>query len=406
MSTRLLAIRNNLEQMLLERRSSWNPRPEQIQPQSDWRTWLILAGRGFGKTRTGAETIKQLVASGHRKICLLGKTINEVRSIMVDGVSGLLSCYHPADAPKFYPSRKQVVWRNGAIATMFGADNVQSLRGPQFDCVWIDELAKFHNPIEVMNQVKMCLRLGKPKMIITTTPTPHPLIRKLAKDPAVHVTYGSTLDNRTNLSHEFISSILSEYGSTSFGRQEIYGEIISDDANTLWLPEHIKYCANPPLMDKIIVSVDPSVTCTNNSDETGIIVLGSYNRHFYVMEDASVKASVLDWVHHVVAMVHKYNANAVVVEINQGGNMAKELMLQVDPNLNVVEVRAAKGKIARAHPIAMLYMRGLVYHLRQFHELEHQLLNLTSMQTSPDRADALVWGIHTLNQNKISFDVL
>lgn len=371
-------------------------RPEQLPPRK-WNTWLLLAGRGFGKTRTGAETIRQLVSDGYRHICLLGETMQDVRRVMIEGKSGILSVHPPFAAPRYYPSRNMVLWPNGARAYGFSSEVPDALRGPQFDAAWVDEIAKFHDPDGCWDQLMMTLRIGDPKLIITTTPRPIKIIKKLVEDRSVHVTRGTTFDNAANLSPYFMNAIL-QYDGTEFGQQELYADIISEGNEALWKVDDIRHAECIPEMDEIVVAVDPAVTHSNGSDETGIVVVGKHRNVFYVIEDASMKADVLDWATKAVAMYYKYNARAVAVEVNQGGNLAKQLMLQIDPNIVVSELRASQSKYIRAQPIAMMYRRGLVFHAQPLRILEEQLVNFHLLQHSPDRVDALVWGIYFLNK--------
>jgi phage terminase large subunit-like protein len=384
-----------------------NARADQMAPQ-EWGTWLILAGRGFGKTRTGAETVRKLIEEqNYRRICLLGETINEVRRIMIEGNSGILNIYPHHERPKYYPSLNMIVWKNGAVAHGFSAENTESLRGPEFDLVWIDELAKFPNPEECLNQVKMTMRIGDPKLIITTTPKPIKVIKELSSDCKVHVTRGTTLDNKQNLSANFIDSILQEYGNSKFGLQEIYGEIVENDCVQLWHKNNIMYTdQNINEMEDVVIAVDPAVTFNHGSDETGIIVVGRKQNKFYVFDDKSIKSSVLDWASVVVSLSYLYNNSAVVIEINQGGNLAKELILQIDPRIKIHEVRASKSKMFRAQPISALYNRGLVLHAKKLPELERQMLEFATLNHSPDRVDAMIWGITYLNHRKPSFRVV
>lgn len=401
-----------ISEILKKRRGKYdwtlNARAEQI-PPVEWRNWLILAGRGFGKTRTGAETIRSMIADyGYRRICLLGETMHEVRRIMIEGKSGLLNIYPKHEVPRYYPSLNVIVWKNGAVAHGFSAENTEALRGPEFDLVWIDELAKFADPEECLNQVRMTMRIGQPRLIITTTPRPISIIKKLMEDEKVFVTRGSTLDNSKNLPQDFINSILEEYGDNKFGLQEIYGQIVDHDSKQLWDYSNL-YHDNSKLpidMEELVISVDPAVTCNQKSDETGIVVVGRLRNRFYVFEDCTIKATVLDWASIVVALSYKYDNSSVVIEVNQGGNLAKELILQIDPTIKIHEVRASKSKLIRAMPVAMMYNKGLVFHCTKFEELEKQLVDFTSLKHSPDRVDALIWGVTHLNHRKNGFKIV
>ncbi|QEK38588.1 terminase large subunit domain-containing protein [Candidatus Cytomitobacter primus] len=390
-----------------ERKYDWRmqARDNQKIPQWDWRIWLLLAGRGFGKTRTGSESIKQFVQMGYKNICLLGKTKEEVRKIMVDGQSGILSVYSNKEKPKFFASQNILKWKNGAIAQIHSADSYESLRGPQFDLAWVDELAKFNNLDEAWDQLMMTMRLGIPKIIVTTTPKPIPLLHKIIKRSDVHYTSGNTMENKLNLSKEYLSYIKNEYEGTNFGKQEISGELL--DKITMWSDNNIlrKEMSTSDIsqLSNIIISIDPAVTNNENSDETGIIVVGKKNDEFYVLEDKSGKWSMSEWPKVCAELCQKYKTNNVIAEINQGGDMIEQLIKMQNRMVRFQGIRSVHNKIMRAQPIACLYDHRRVFHIGTFTELEKQMKSFPGFSKSPDRVDALVIGINHINKTNRIF---
>lgn len=365
-------------------------RPEQLPPPGDWKIWCVVAGRGFGKTRMGAEAIKMWVRDGTaRQIALIGKTSEDIRKVMIE--NGLLSI-HTTQELTYYPGVNSLIWSNGAIATGYSAEVPRKLRGHQFDVAWLDELAFYDDPDAIWDQISMCMRCGvNPRILITTTPNSHPLIKSLLNQEGVVVTRGSTYDNSANLPESFISEIKKSYEGTVFGKQEIYGELPVSDS--LWDLTWIKRLdGHMPNLDHIVIGLDPAVTAYG--DETGIVVVGM-DRHgkLYVLEDASGNFSVNEWSQIVREQFTKHNAHLVVAEVNQGGDMV-ESMLQDMP---VESVRAIKGKVARAARIARLYEQGWVTHCDDFNALEAQMLQFETCR-SPDRVDALVWAAQFLSQ--------
>jgi phage terminase large subunit-like protein len=402
--------------------SDWNSiaRDKQKLPSGSWCLWLILAGRGFGKTRTGAESIMNLINSGmYRKIAIIGKTVKEAKDIMVDGPSGLLSTtiskkmfqnigegLNDSNIMKFkyYTSRKQIIWENGAIAHIFGGDNYDALRGYQFDLMWVDEFAKFKNPDLFWEQVLFTLRLGKePRCIMTTTPRPIQILKDLSEDETTHLTYGSTFENKANLSAKFIGTMEAKYLSTRIGRQELFGEIILEKRNTVWKKENIIYRnINHNCLSKIVIGIDPAVSCNEHSDETGIIVAGSgYDDRIYILEDLSGKYTPSEWAKIVCRSYKDCDVGHVVAETNNGGDLVREMLTTIYPNIPFKSIKAIKGKIARAEPIALLYESKRIFHVREFYELEKQMCNLSydnRLKHSPDRVDALVWAVSELKE--------
>lgn len=393
-------------------------RPNQLIPDGDWATWLILAGRGFGKTRCGAETIRHWVCGDTplsrgrcSRIALVAETAPDARDVMVEGESGLLSVHPPDFRPIYEPSKRRVTWPNGAIATLYNAIEPDQLRGPQHDAAWCDELAKWRYVNETWDQLQFGLRLGDhPRSIITTTPRPLPLIRRLVQDESVITTRGSTWDNAANMPASFIKEIQDKYGGTRLGRQELEGEILEDIPGALWTRESIdnhRLKESPQDLEKVIVAVDPAVSSEEGSDETGIIGVGlgrdedGYARG-YVLSDKSLKGSPEEWARQAVSLYRTLQADKIVAEKNNGGDMVASVIRSVDRSVPVKLVHASRGKYVRAEPISALYEQGRVHHCGRFDKLEDQmcLFSVDNFRTpamgSPDRVDALVWGLTEL----------
>lgn len=388
-------------------------RPDQLPPPGDdWVTWLILAGRGWGKTRTGAETIRSWVMSGkYKRIALVGETTADVRGVMVDGESGLLNIGPKNERPEYFPSLRQLKWPNGAIATTYNATEPDQLRGPQHDAAWCDEIAKWKYIQETWDQLQFGLRLGdKPKQILTTTPRPLPLLKKMLVDPYTVVTKGKTMDNKDNLAETFMHQIEERFGGTRLGRQELDGEILDDIPGALWQRSSIdtnRVGEAPVDMERVIVAVDPAASSEEGSDENGIVVVGlardadGYARG-YVLEDASLRGSPEEWAKRAVSMYRKWSADKIVAEKNQGGEMVSSVIKAVDRSITPKLVHASRGKIVRAEPISALYEQNRIHHVGRFDQLEDQMCTFSvdnirgNGMGSPDRVDALVWGLTEL----------
>lgn len=385
----------------------------------DWNTWLILAGRGFGKTRMGAETIRSWVCGDtpmapgkYSRIALVAETAPDARDVMVEGESGILAV-HPKDfRPIYEPSKRRVTWPNGAIATLYNAVEPDQLRGPQHDAAWGDELAKWRYASETWDQLAFGLRLGdSPRAIITTTPRPIPVVRKILSDSTTYVTRGSTFDNQSNLAASFIHQINDRYGGTRLGRQELDGEILNDIPGALWTREALDNNRRPeyPDLERVIVAVDPAASSTEGSDENGIVCVGlardkdGYARG-YVLADRSLRGSPEEWARAAVNLYREFSADRIVAEKNQGGEMVSSVLRSVDRSVPVTLVHASRGKHVRAEPISALYEQGRIHHVGRFDKLEDQMCqfsidNLRSDSLgSPDRVDALVWGLTELFQ--------
>jgi len=387
--------------------------PPPALPNGDpWRVWLVLGGRGSGKTRAGAEWVRAqalglapLASRSARRIALVGETLGDVRHVMIEGVSGLLSVHAEAERPLFEPSKMQLTWPNGAIAQMFGGDNPESLRGPQFDCAWIDEVAKWRVPERGFDMLQMALRLGlAPQMVATTTPRSIPLLKKLLEDTSTVVTRSRTADNAENLAPTFLSEMERRYSGTLMGRQELDGEMVDTRSGSLWRREWIdaNRLASAPDMKSIVVAVDPPVTATASSDACGIMVAGiGPDNRAYILSDRTVQGREPHiWARAAIAAYQDFAADRIVAEVNQGGDLVVSVLRQIDPAVAVQKVRATRGKWLRAEPVAALYAEGRVSHVGPFDKLEDQMCDfgadgLTSGR-SPDRLDALVWALTSL----------
>lgn len=381
-----------------------------------WSVWLILSGRGFGKTRTGAEWLRaQAEATPRGRFAIVGQTAADVRDVMIEGDSGLIAVSPPWFMPKYEPSKRRVTWPNGATASTFSGDEPDQLRGPQFHKAWADEPAKWKYADAAWDNLEMGLRLGDcPQVVATTTPRPIPLIRKLIADEQTVVTCGHTNENRSNLSERFVDRVVRKYEGTRLGRQELAGEILDDNPGALWKRSRIEELAvrDYPDLVRIVVAVDPQVADPTKKDkkdqedasaETGIIVAGrsaGSDAHAYVLADCSLKDSPGEWGKAVVQAYLDWNADRVVGEVNNGGALVEFLIATVakDQNKRVAykAVHASRGKQTRAEPVAALYEQGRVHHVGAHPELEDQMCTWEPGQKSPDRMDALVWAITEL----------
>lgn len=391
-------------------------RPNQLEPLGDWTTWLILAGRGFGKTRVGAETIRSWVCGSTpltggtcSRVALVAETAADARDVIVEGESGLLAI-HPKDfRPVYEKTNRKLTWPNGAVAFTYNATEPDQLRGPQHDAAWIDELAKFKYVQETWDQLQFGLRLGlHPRQIVTTTPRPIKIIKRLMNDETCIVTRGRTYDNAANLAAPFLKQVEEAYGSTRLGRQELEGEVLDDMPGALWNRESIDNGRKPsaPELERIVVAVDPAATSGEEADETGIIAVGiardaDGNQRGYVLADRSLRGTPDEWAGAAVRLYHELDADRIVAEKNQGGEMVEAVLRAKDRSVPIKLVTATRGKIVRAEPISALYEQGRVHHVGRFDKLEDQMCLFTrdadrSPGNSPDRVDALVWGLAAL----------
>lgn len=390
-------------------------RPKQFVPIGDWLTWLIIAGRGFGKTRTGSEAIRDLVCGEtpltggkYQRIALVAETAADARDVVVEGESGLLACHPRAFRPHYEPSKRRLTWPNGAVATLYNAVEPDQLRGPQHDLAWCDELAKWRYVQETWDQLQFGLRLGDmPRQIITTTPRPIPLIRELMKSASTSITRGSTVENRSNLAPSFLSTVVAKYEGTRLGRQELDAEILDDVPGALWtrqmFDDHRRKLADAPQMQRIVVAVDPSGTAgeDDDGDSIGIVVAGKgIDGRGYVLADRTCKLSPAGWGKRVVDAYREFSADRVIAERNFGGAMVAHVVRTADRNVSYKEVVASRGKAVRAEPIAALYEQGRISHIGSFPDLEDQACSMKSDgylgKGSPDRLDAMVWAFTEL----------
>ena len=382
----------------------------QCPPEGGWTTWLLIGGRGSGKTRAGAEWVRSIAAgnapqAGH--IALVGESEHDVREVMIEGVSGLLAVHAHGERPTWISSRRRLQWDNGAIAYAFSAEDPESLRGPQFDAAWCDELAKWRHADATFDMLQFGLRLGKrPRQVITTTPRPIPLIKRLLKDRrSTVVTHARTQANALNLAPAFIDTVLARYAGTRLGRQEIDGEIVEDRPDALWSRALIESCrvAEAPALARIVVAVDPPASSSKRADACGLVAAGrAEDGKIYVLADETVAGlSPAGWAAQAVALWRRLSADALVAEVNQGGDMVRAVIAEADPSVPVQAVRAKRGKWLRAEPVAHLYEQGRVKHVGAFPAREDELcdfgLDGLSSGRSPDRLDALVWAIATLS---------
>jgi predicted phage terminase large subunit-like protein len=379
-------------------------RPEQRLPPGDWQVWMILAGRGFGKTRTGAETVLAWVRDETcKRMALIADTEADARTVMIEGESGLLAICAEHERPRYEPSKRKLVFPNGAIATCYSADAYEQLRGPQFDGAWVDELAKFRYPEQVWDQLMLSLRLGdNPRAVVTTTPKPLKILKELVASPEVHITRGTTFDNTANLPTSFLKRVRNRFEGTRLGHQELYGEILSQTEGTLWTPdllERYRIKDLPPLI-RVVVAIDPATTSHDLSDETGIIVAGlGQDQCGYILEDHSGRVNPTEWARRAVKAYWHHKADRVVAEVNKGGDLVERVVRSMDANVSYKAVRATRGKYTRAEPIAALYEQGRVFHVTKgLDTLEQQMCSYAPGHSSksPDRLDALVWALTEL----------
>lgn len=391
--------------------------PHQLPPEGDWKTWVVLGGRGAGKTRAGAEWVRAQVEGARtldegraRRVALVAETFDQARDVMVFGESGILAC-SPADRrPAWEAGRRRLVWPNGAEAKVFSAHDFEGLRGPQFDAAWADELAKWPKAEEAWDMLQFSLRLGEhPRQVVTTTPRNVPVLKRILGSATTVMTHAPTTANRANLARSFLTEIEAQFGGTRQGRQEIEGVLIEDVEGALWTREVLQAACveEAGALDRIVVSVDPPVSSGSSADDCGIVIAGvayGANRRDWravVLEDASLSAaSPTAWAEAAVDAYHRHGADRIVAEVNQGGELVSEIVRQVDETVPVKPVHASRGKARRAEPVAALYEQGRVGHLRGLGQLEAQMGLMSrdgyAGKGSPDRVDALVWALNEL----------
>ena len=371
----------------------------QLPPDGAWRIWLFLGGRGAGKTRAGAEWIAEEVAHGRmQRVGLIGATMRDARAVMVEGESGLLAC---VDGAVFEPSNNRVLWPGGAVATLLSAEEPDSFRGHQFDGIWGDEFCKWREPQAALDMALMAMRLGDtPRMLLTTTPRNIPALKDLLTAPDVAVTRGKTSDN-SELPPDFIAAMQARYGATALGRQELEGELIADQDGALWRRDWIGRVRDVPVLERVVVAVDPPASSAG--DECGIVVAGRSGTDGYVLADYSLGGlTPAGWAARVMQAYADFEADAIIAESNQGGDMVESVLKQADGNAPVRLVHASRGKITRAAPMAALYEAGRIHHIGLFAELEDQMCHYDGRKgaKSPDRMDALVWALSDLFEGK------
>lgn len=379
-------------------------RPNQLPPEGDWFIWFCQTGRGWGKTRVGAETVRERVENGlAMRVAIVGETAADARDVMVEGESGIMAISPPWFRPQYEPSKRRLTWPNGAVGTTYSADDPEQLRGPQHDFAWPDEIAKWRRP-EAWDNLLMGLRLGSdPRCVATSTPRPVKLVRELVKDPRVVITRGTAYENLENLSPTFRAQVISRYEGTRLGRQELMGELLDDVPGALWtrkMIDDLRVVEAPPL-DRIVIAIDPAMESGEDSDETGILALGKgLDGHGYVLRDVSGRFSPKTWAQRALWLYHELGADRIVGEVNNGGEMV-EHTIRTSPEGKTASyraVRASRGKRVRAEPIAALYEQERMHHVGAFEELEDQMCNFTpdGYEGSPDRLDAMVWAASEL----------
>lgn len=384
-------------------------RKNQMLPPGAWVLWAILAGRGFGKTRTGAETVRKWVEQGYRRIHLVGATAADARDVMVQGESGLLSVFPSHQRPLYEPSKRLITFHTGAVAITFSADEPERLRGPQCEAFWADELAAWNYLEAAWDNLMFGFRLGSdPRGVITTTPKPLKLLKSILADKNTVVTRGSSYENRSNLAPAFFQAIVKKYEGTRLGRQELMAEVLDDVPGALWtlsLIDRYRVAVYPSPFTRIVIPIDPAVSTGENSSETGISVVGlGQDGHIYVLEDLSGKYPPMEWARIAIDALRRWRADLIVGEVNNGGDLVEANLRAVNPNIPFRQVRASRGKLRRAEPVSNLYEQGRVHHViksddpRHLELLESQMCSYVagSDQDSPDRMDALVWGITEL----------
>jgi phage terminase large subunit-like protein len=375
-------------------------RPEQLMPEGDWRVWLVCAGRGFGKTRCGVEAVREIVtANSDARVAIVAPTSADARDVIIEGESGLLAVFPPGERPEYFPSKRRVQFRNGAMATLYSAQEPERLRGPQHHCAYLDELATYEDPEAIWSNLQFGLRLGSdPRIIATTTPRPSRFLRALIADPGTAITRGSTFANRANLPPATLSELERIYGGTRIGRQELEGELLEEAEGALWTRRQIdalRVTAAPDLV-RIVVAIDPSVTPTG--DECGIVAAGlGADGHGYVLRDRSGRLSPDDWISRAIATFDEVEGDRLIGESNNGGDLIESLLRTKRSNISYEKVHASRGKITRAEPVAALFEQQKVHMAGAFPQLEDELCTyVQGMSLSPNRLDAMVWALSYL----------
>lgn len=378
-----------------------------------WLAWILMGGRGAGKTRAGAEWVRAralglppFAGMPVSQIALVGETDHDAREVMIEGVSGLLAIHPRWQRPHWSPTRRRLEWPNGAVAYAFSADDPERLRGPQFGAAWSDEIAKWRYAEAAFDMLQFGLRLGgQPQQVVTTTPRPVPLVKRLIADPANVVTHAPTRANAFHLSPVFLQAVVARYRGTRLGRQELDGELIEDRPDALWQRARLEDLRRdgPPELERVVVAVDPPASSSRKADSCGLIAAGrAADGSFHVLADETVSGLKPGaWAARAVSLFHRLSADAIVAEVNQGGEMVRAVIAEVDSSVPVIEVRATRGKYLRAEPVAALYDQGRAHHAGTFPALEDEMCDFgpsgLSSGRSPDRVDALVWALTALN---------
>lgn len=406
------------ERQLRELLYDWRfwARPSQILPgttgaelkRNDWLIWLVLAGRGFGKTRIGAESVREWAEDPNERILMIAPTAADVREVMIEGESGLKSCYPPWNQPFYEPTKHLVTFPSGAIGFTRAAEEPERLRGPQFTKFWADELCAWRQPAEAWAQIMFGFRLPQTRIqgLVTTTPKPIDTLLEIVRDADTIVTRGSSYENRANISPTYYEKVIRPYEGTRLGRQEIHAEILEDVPGALWtarLIDATRIAAAEvrwDLLVRIVIGIDPAVTAKEDSDETGIVLAAlTPTGHVLILDDLSCRESPLGWGKVAAAAYFARRADRVVGEVNNGGDLVEANLRAVAPNIAFRAVRASRGKAVRAEPVAALYEQGRVHHVGYFQKLEAQMCSFVPgivARESPDRMDALVWAVTEL----------
>lgn len=392
-----LALSEDEAQALLYDWDLWG-RPEQLWPEGEWRTWLILGGRGSGKTRPGAEAVRRFVnANPGARVALVGPTSADCRDVMMEGDSGLLNVFPAEERPYYKPSRRFVQFRNGAQGFTYSAEEPERLRGPAHAFAWCDEIATYTEWPDVWSNLQFGLRIGDaPRAVATTTPKALRWLKELANDRGTRLSKCTTWDNRANLSPAALAEFERIYGGTRIGRQELEGELLEEAEGALWRRAQIDALRvrETPDLVRIVVAIDPAVTSGPDSDETGIVAFGyGVDGHGYVLEDGSCRLPPDQWAARAVSMFDKWDADRIVAEGNNGGDLVEKVIRTVRATVPYEKVIASRGKVTRAEPIAALYEQGKIHHAGGFAALEDEQVNFVpgALTKSPNRVDALVW---------------
>lgn len=374
-------------------------RPAQLEPEGDWRTWLALAGRGFGKTEIGAQWIRKRVNEGAKMIALVAETQKDLEEVMIPRLLKVTP-EHEAPDVRYKPVRLR--WPGGAVAYGYNGTEPDQLRGPEFDTAWVDELAKYSKARETWDMLQFTMRQGTPRVLVTTTPRPIPIIKDIMTKKGTVITRGKTMDNADNLATEFIEDITSKYAGTRLGRQELDGEIVDDVPGALWTRDMLdrNRLTEAPEMARVVIGVDPSGTDgeDDEGDAVGIVAAGrGVDGRGYLLGDYTCKLSPDAWARRAVTAYHKNEADRIVAERNFGGAMVKAVIKTADASVPYKEVIASRGKVARAEPVAALFEQGRVSIVGSLAELEDEMVLMTSHgfvgEGSPNRVDAAVWAL-------------